>query len=98
MQVGDLLHDRETEPATAPARIRRTVEAIEHALALLRRNADAGVLDLQERTAVELAGGQGDLLHIFGSFNAPVLQLGDGTIVHIPGDPVSSFPAWCAAL
>ena len=39
-----------------------------------------------------------DLLHIFRSFNAPVLQLGDGTVVHIPGDPVSSFPAWCAAM
>jgi len=55
MQVGDLLHDRETEPAAAPARIRRAVEAIEHALALLRRNADARVLDLEERLAVELA-------------------------------------------
>src|SRR5262249_13394615 len=25
-------------------------------------------------------------------------RLGDGTVVHIPGDPVSSFPAWCAAM
>ncbi len=40
----------------------------------------------------------GDLLHIFGSFNAPVLRLGDGTVVHVPGDPVSSFPAWCVAM
>jgi crotonobetainyl-CoA:carnitine CoA-transferase CaiB-like acyl-CoA transferase len=56
------------------------------------------MLQATEWTAVELAGGQGDLLHIFGSFNAPVLRLGDGTIVHIPGDPVSSFPAWCAAM
>ena len=56
------------------------------------------MLQATEWTAVELAGGQGDLLHIFGSFNAPVLQLGDGTVVHIPGDPVSSFPAWCAAM
>src|SRR4051812_12569041 len=56
------------------------------------------MLQATEWTGVELAGGTGDLLHIFGSFNAPVLRLGDGTVVHIPGDPVSSFPAWCAAM
>jgi crotonobetainyl-CoA:carnitine CoA-transferase CaiB-like acyl-CoA transferase len=56
------------------------------------------MLQSSEWTAVELAGGDGDLLHIFGSFNAPVLRLGDGTIVHVPGDPVSSFPAWCEAM
>jgi len=56
------------------------------------------MLQATEWTAVELAGGPGDLLHIFGSFNAPVLQLADGTVVHIPGDPVSSFPAWCVAM
>jgi crotonobetainyl-CoA:carnitine CoA-transferase CaiB-like acyl-CoA transferase len=56
------------------------------------------MLQATEWTGVELAGGQGELLHIFGSFNAPVLRLGDGTIVHVPGDPVSSFPAWCVAM
>jgi crotonobetainyl-CoA:carnitine CoA-transferase CaiB-like acyl-CoA transferase len=56
------------------------------------------MLQATEWTAVELAGGERDLLHIFGSFNAPVLRLGDGTVVHVPGDPVSSFPAWCAAM
>ena len=56
------------------------------------------MLQATEWTAVELAGGQGDLMHIFGSFNAPVLRLGDGTVVHVPGDPVSSFPAWCLAM
>ena len=56
------------------------------------------MLQSSEWTAVELAGGQGDLLHIFGSFNAPVLRLGDGTVVHVPGDPVSSFPGWCDAM
>src|SRR4051794_3266587 len=56
------------------------------------------MLQATEWTAVELAGGAGDLLHIFGSFNAPVLRLGNGTVVHVPGDPVSSFPAWCAAM
>jgi crotonobetainyl-CoA:carnitine CoA-transferase CaiB-like acyl-CoA transferase len=56
------------------------------------------MLQATEWTAVELAGGEGDLLHIFGSFNAPVLRLGDGTVVHVPGDPVSSFPAWCTAM
>jgi crotonobetainyl-CoA:carnitine CoA-transferase CaiB-like acyl-CoA transferase len=57
------------------------------------------MLQATEWTAVELAtDNSGDLLHIFGSFNAPVLQLGDGTVVHVPGDPVSSFPAWCAAM
>jgi crotonobetainyl-CoA:carnitine CoA-transferase CaiB-like acyl-CoA transferase len=60
------------------------------------------MLQATEWTAVEFAasadGGSDDLLHIFGSFNAPVLRLGDGTVVHVPGDPVSSFPAWCAAM
>jgi len=56
------------------------------------------MLQATEWTAVELAGGTGDLLHIFGSFNAPVLRLRDGTVVHVPGDPVSSFPAWCRAM
>jgi CoA:oxalate CoA-transferase len=56
------------------------------------------MLQATEWTAVELAGGQGDLMHIFGSFNAPVLRLGDGAVVHVPGDPVSSFPAWCVAM
>jgi CoA:oxalate CoA-transferase len=56
------------------------------------------MLQATEWTGVELAGGQGDLMHIFGSFNAPVLRLGDGTVVHVPGDPVSSFPAWCVAM
>ena len=56
------------------------------------------MLQATEWTAVEVAGGTGDLLHIFGSFNAPVLRLGDGAIVHVPGDPVSSFPAWCVAM
>ncbi len=56
------------------------------------------MLQATEWTAVELAGGNADLLHIFGSFNAPVLRLADGTVVHVPGDPVSSFPAWCVAM
>jgi crotonobetainyl-CoA:carnitine CoA-transferase CaiB-like acyl-CoA transferase len=56
------------------------------------------MLQATEWTAVEVAGGDGDLMHIFGSFNAPVLRLGDGTVVHVPGDPVSSFPAWCTAM
>jgi len=56
------------------------------------------MLQATEWTAVELAGAGDDLLHIFGSFNAPVLRLGDGTVVHVPGDPVSSFPAWCTAM
>jgi len=56
------------------------------------------MLQSTEWTAVELAGGANDLLHIFGSFNAPVLRLADGTVVQVPGDPVSSFPAWCDAM
>jgi crotonobetainyl-CoA:carnitine CoA-transferase CaiB-like acyl-CoA transferase len=56
------------------------------------------MLQSTEWTAVELAGSPKELLHIFGSFNAPVLQLADGTVVHVPGDPVSSFPAWCEAM
>jgi crotonobetainyl-CoA:carnitine CoA-transferase CaiB-like acyl-CoA transferase len=56
------------------------------------------MLQATEWTAVELAGGPGDQLHVFGSFNAPVLRLADGTVVHVPGDPVSSFPGWCVAM
>jgi len=56
------------------------------------------MLQATEWTAVEVNGGTGDLLHVFGSFNAPVLRLGDGTVVHVPGDPVSTFPAWCVAM
>ena len=56
------------------------------------------MLQATEWTWVELAGGPGDQLHIFGSFNAPVLRLADGTVVHVPGDPVSSFSAWCVAM
>jgi CoA:oxalate CoA-transferase len=56
------------------------------------------MLQATEWTAVELAGGPGDQLHVFGSFNAPVLRLADGSVVHVPGDPVSSFPAWCVAM
>jgi crotonobetainyl-CoA:carnitine CoA-transferase CaiB-like acyl-CoA transferase len=56
------------------------------------------MLQATEWTAVELTGGDEDLLHIFGSFNAPVLQLADGTFIQVPGDPVSSFPAWCTAM
>ena len=55
MQVGDLLHDREPEPAAGAARVGRAIEALEHALALLRRDADARVFHLEERTAADLA-------------------------------------------
>jgi crotonobetainyl-CoA:carnitine CoA-transferase CaiB-like acyl-CoA transferase len=56
------------------------------------------MLQASEWTAVELADPPDELLHIFGSFNAPVLRLGDGTVVQVPGDPVSNFPAWCVAM
>ncbi len=56
------------------------------------------MLQASEWTAVELADPPDELLHIFGSFNAPVLRLADGTVVHVPGDPVSSFPAWCSVM
>jgi CoA:oxalate CoA-transferase len=56
------------------------------------------MLQASEWTAVELAGDGREFLHIFGSFHAPVLQLADNTVVHVPGDPVSSFPAWCVAM
>jgi crotonobetainyl-CoA:carnitine CoA-transferase CaiB-like acyl-CoA transferase len=56
------------------------------------------MLQSTEWTAVELAGSPTEPLHIFGSFHAPVLRLADGTVVHVPGDPVSSFPAWCDAM
>jgi crotonobetainyl-CoA:carnitine CoA-transferase CaiB-like acyl-CoA transferase len=56
------------------------------------------LLQAMELTAVELAGGEGDRFHVFGGYNAPVLRLGDGTVVCVAGDPVSTFPAWCKAM
>ncbi len=56
------------------------------------------MLQSTEWTAVELAGGEGDSFHVFGGANAPVLRLGDGTVVCVPGDPVSTFPAWCKVM
>lgn len=56
------------------------------------------MLQSTEWTAVELAGGEGGRFHVFGGANAPVLRLGDGTVVCVPGDPVSTFPAWVAAM
>jgi crotonobetainyl-CoA:carnitine CoA-transferase CaiB-like acyl-CoA transferase len=56
------------------------------------------VLQATEWTAVEVAGGEGERLHVFGSFNAPVLKLADGSTVVVPGDPVGSFPLWCRAM
>jgi crotonobetainyl-CoA:carnitine CoA-transferase CaiB-like acyl-CoA transferase len=57
-----------------------------------------GLLQGMELTAVELAGGEGDRFHVFGGYNAPVLRLGDDTVVCVAGDPVSTFPAWCKAM
>lgn len=56
------------------------------------------MLAATEWTAVEVAGGEGDNFHPFGGANAPMLRLGDGTVVCVPGDPVSTFPGWCAAM
>ena len=56
------------------------------------------MLQSTEWTAVELAGGEGDSFHVFGGANAPVLRLGDGTVACVPGDPVSTFPAWCKVM
>ena len=56
------------------------------------------MLQATEWTAVELAGGEGGRFHVFGGANAPVLRLGDGTVVCVPGDPVVSFAAWCRAM
>jgi len=56
------------------------------------------MLAASEWTAVELAGGEGGRFHAFGGFHAPVLTLGDGTVVCVPGDPVATFPAWCRAM
>jgi crotonobetainyl-CoA:carnitine CoA-transferase CaiB-like acyl-CoA transferase len=56
------------------------------------------VLQATEWTAVEIAGGEEARLHVFGSFHAPVLRVADGTTVVVPGDPVSTFPAWCRVM
>jgi crotonobetainyl-CoA:carnitine CoA-transferase CaiB-like acyl-CoA transferase len=56
------------------------------------------MLQATEWTAVELAGGEGARFHVFGGFNAPVLRLADGSVVCVPGDPVSTFPAWSRAM
>ena len=85
--AGDRRHPRRAAPAGAYGRgpARRRVDGRSHV---------AG--DGMDRGRARRR--HGDLMHIFGSFNAPVLRLGDGTVVHVPGDPVSSFPAWCVAM
>jgi crotonobetainyl-CoA:carnitine CoA-transferase CaiB-like acyl-CoA transferase len=55
-------------------------------------------LQSTEWTAVEVAGGEGGRFHVFGSFHAPLLRVADGTSVVVPGDPVSTFPAWSRAI
>lgn len=56
------------------------------------------LLTINEWTATELAGGDGGLPHVFGGANAPVLRMGNGTWICVPGNPVASFPAWVAAM
>jgi CoA:oxalate CoA-transferase len=56
------------------------------------------MLVANEWTAVELDGGLGDEPTFFGGHRAPVLRLADGTWVHVPGDPVGTFAAWCRAM
>jgi len=56
------------------------------------------MLQASEWTAIEVDGDEGERLHSFGGFHAPVLRLGDGSTVCVPGDPVGTFPAWCAAM
>jgi len=49
MQVGDLAHDRQAEPAAVDIRAQGPVEALEDAAAIFRGDTDAGILDLQHR-------------------------------------------------
>ena len=56
------------------------------------------MLQSTEWTAVELAGGEAGRFHVFGGANAPVLHLSDGSVAIVSGDPVASFPRWCAVM
>src|SRR5687768_4076643 len=56
---GDLAHDGEPEPAAGARRSRHAVEALEHAVALLRRDAGPIVFDLEERVPIAPAGAHG---------------------------------------
>lgn len=56
------------------------------------------MLQANEWTGVEVAGGEGDRPTVFGGYNAPVLTLADGAVVCVPGDPVSTFAQWTRAM
>jgi crotonobetainyl-CoA:carnitine CoA-transferase CaiB-like acyl-CoA transferase len=56
------------------------------------------MLAANEWTAVELNGGLGDEITFFGGHRAPMLRLGDGSWVHVPGDPVGTFASWCKVM
>src|SRR5207237_157706 len=57
---GDLAHDGEAEAAARAGRAGHAVEALEHALALRRRNARTVVLDLDEGVGAAPAGAHRD--------------------------------------
>src|SRR4051812_27082967 len=57
----DLAHDGKAEPASCTRRTRHAIETLEHALALMQRNARAVVFDLEKRMRVALAGPHRDV-------------------------------------
>ena len=69
--VGDLLDDRQAQPAAVHVGAERAVERLEHLLALGLRNARAGVLHLQHH---HLAVGVGHQPHGDGAAGRRVLQ------------------------
>ncbi len=52
------------------------------------------VLQMTEWTAVEVAGGEGEGLAVFGPAKSPVVTTADGTRASCPGDPVVLWPRW----
>src|SRR5437868_15092114 len=60
MAARDLAHDGEAEPRAGARRAGHAIEALEHTLALGRRNAGAVVLDLEKGMRAVAAGAHGD--------------------------------------
>src|SRR5262249_60173205 len=75
--AGDLAHDGEAEAAAGPPRAGDAVEALQHALALLRRDTRAVVFDLGEGPAVALAGAHGDAATVIRVLDRVVHQVGE---------------------
>src|SRR5688572_20958982 len=73
---GYLPHDGQAQPAARAGSAGHAVEALEHLLALARRDARAVVLDLGERAPVAPAGAHRDVPAAIGVLDGVVHQVG----------------------